>query len=222
MTTVNTDVVSLGQVGAGNEYIYNSVIEQIQKQKPDLVLVQWATSNRLDLIVDSEFKQQIIATDMIYKDHIFDLDNSWWLSSASSTEYVKTYHENYIGTIQHRRRTVNYILALQSILTLMRIPYVFFSTYELDFLDDTLAQSINWENWVDQQGMENYSRQDRFSNIRLDAVQPSPTVHLDYVLEQLKPRLNLTWNEEHITKLRELFEKQDWHGLVPHYISRTI
>lgn len=222
ITTVDTDVISLGKIGAGNEYIFNSIIEYLNNNQADLIIVQWASSYRLDLVIDNDLKQKITTTDEVYKDNIFSTGElQWWLSSASKIQYVQDYHLNYIGHTQHQRRTINYIISLQEILKQKNIPYLFFSSYELDFLNDPLSKQIDWSTWVDQKGMELYSLQKRFKDIRLNQIQPSPPVHLEYVLEILKPHLSYSWNYKHINILKTLFQNQDWHGLVPHYISRS-
>ena len=219
MTTVDTEVISLGAIGAGNEYIFNSVLNCINSSQPDLVIVQWAQSNRLDLILDTKYKAEIAAADPVYNENIYD---NWWLSSASTQPYVKTYHNDYIGTIQRRSRTKNYIISLAAILENRNIPYLFTTTYASEHYP---TSDINWDNWVwhePGQGMQEYSLLPRFEDIRLTEVQPSPLVHMQWVLDILQPKLSLEWSADNISKLQELFARGDWHGLLPHYCARSI
>ena len=46
----DSEIVNLSEVGAGNEYISQCVIDSCERENYDLVIVQWAKSNRLDLI----------------------------------------------------------------------------------------------------------------------------------------------------------------------------
>jgi hypothetical protein len=46
----NCKVDNVSQVGAGNEYIMNATIDACTKNKYDFVIVQWAQSDRLDII----------------------------------------------------------------------------------------------------------------------------------------------------------------------------
>ena len=50
----NVEIDNLCEVGAGNEYISNCVIDACERKKYDLVLVQWALSNRLDIVKNNE------------------------------------------------------------------------------------------------------------------------------------------------------------------------
>jgi hypothetical protein len=218
MTTVDTEVTSLGAIGAGNEYIFNSVLNCINNVIPDLVIVQWAQSNRLDLILDTDHKIEIAKVDPVYNENIY---NNWWLSSASTQPYVKTYHCDYISGTQSKLRTKNYIISLTAILEKRNIPYLFSTTYASEHYPDN---NINWDKWVwhqPGQGMQEYSLLPRFNDIRLTEVQPSPLVHMQWVLDVLRPNLAVEWSAEHIEKLQELFARGDCHGLLPHYCARS-
>lgn len=218
MTTVDTDVVSLGRIGAGNEYIFNSVLAAID-QPTDLVIVQWAMSNRLDLIVDTPAKMAVVGQDPVYNENIYD---NWWLSSASTQDYVRRYHTEYIGTIQSRLRTKNYIISLAAILKSRKIPFLFTTTYTSEHYPN---RDIDWTDWVwhePGQGMQEYSLLPEFKDTRLTQVQPSPLVHLTWLQQVLKPQVDLTWEYTHIEKLSQLFAVGDWHGLLPHYLARSI
>lgn len=218
MTTVNTTVTSLGKIGAGNEYIFNSVLDHINHHRTDLVIVQWAMCSRLDLLVDSAEKNTIILADTVYSENVY---NNWWLSSASTQQYITTYHRNYIGYQQHLLRTKNYIISLAAILNQRGIPFKFTNTYSSELYPDL---DIDWTDWLwhePGQGMQEYSLQSKFTSTRSDQVQPSPIVHLEWIQEILAPTLDLTWEQGHISKLTHLFNSGDWHGLLPHYCARS-
>lgn len=45
----NSELVNLAQAGAGNDYIYSSVMEELALRKYDLVIVMWSDFRRLDI-----------------------------------------------------------------------------------------------------------------------------------------------------------------------------
>jgi hypothetical protein len=182
--TENTEVINLGKVGAGNEFIFNSTLDYIYNNDVDYVLVQWAISKRLDLLIDTEDKKKLVNSCPSYSTNTYVMNtDTWWLSSASKTI------DNIIGLKQSKIRTRNYILALESILEKRSIPYSFFSTYRCDVYPD---KNINWNKWIDVYGMEGYSRQERFLESRLNEIQPSTYVQKQYVLEYMN-KLPFKW-----------------------------
>jgi len=186
----NSQVWSLGKPAAGNEYIFNSVLEAITHMTPDLVLIQWAKSERLDLIIDSHVKRDIALADEVYYHNLYRIyQNEWWLSNASTQPYVREYHDKFIGRQQSLVRTRNYIISMAAILKSRNIPYRFFSTYDVEVYQD---KTIDWSDWIwheSGRGMEHYSRQERFSKIRGTEVQPSTEVHRAWVEEIIIPAL---------------------------------
>lgn len=184
--TEDTEVIKLGKVGAGNEFIFNSTLDYIYNNDVDYVLVQWANSIRLDLIIDTEYKKDLVASCPKYSTNTYNIDNNtWWLSSASDVV------DNIVGLRQSRIRTINYILALEAILEKRSIPYAFFSTYRCDVYPN---KNINWDKWIDVYGMDNYSKQVRFNETRLNEVQPSTYVQTQYVLEYMN-KLPFKWKK---------------------------
>jgi hypothetical protein len=186
----DSQTISLGKPAAGNEFIFNSVLYAIRERRPDLVLVQWAQSQRLDLIVDNDHKRDTALQDEVYHHNLYPVDkNTWWLSNASTQSYVRQYHSEYIGYTQALSRTRNYIISLAAVLRARQIPFKFFSTYDVEFYPDT---DIDWTHWVwhtPGRGMEHYSRQERFADIRGTEVQPSTAVHDAWLQQVLLPRL---------------------------------
>jgi hypothetical protein len=186
----NTRVISLGKPAAGNEFIFNSVLFAIEQQRPDLVVVQWAQSQRLDLVIDSVDKRDTALQDEVYHHNLYRINkNQWWLSNASTQNYVRQYHSDYIGRPQALNRTRNYIISLTAILQNRSIPFKFFSTYDVECYPDA---DIDWSHWIWHEpgrGMEHYSRQAQFADIRGTEVQPSTAVHQEWIQNILLPNL---------------------------------
>jgi len=209
LITKNTEVITLGKLGAGNEFIFNSVLSYIEKENVDLVLIQWALQHRLDLVVDNEIKSAIVESDPVYRNNYYKIGhNTWWLSSGSKIDYVTNYHNNYIGFRQAKIRYENYIISMTAILKNKKIPYLYFSTYKMEAF---MSQRIDWKDFVIYLpgiGMEEYSRQDRFKTLRGDKAQPSSYVHLCWLNEYVKPKLpSLEWDEKIISELLETYQK---------------
>ena len=93
----NVEIDNLCEVGAGNEYISNCVIDACERKKYDLVLVQWALSNRLDIVKNNENNiAKMILQDQTYNTKYSNVklnDRAWWLSSGSQLEQIQNYHE---------------------------------------------------------------------------------------------------------------------------------
>lgn len=188
--TEDTQVIRLGKMGAGNEYIFNAVLDYIYNNKVDYVIVQWAKSDRLDLIIDDQDKLELMNSCPDYFNNNYTLNSAtWWLSSASKK--VK----NIIGLTQSKVRTKNYILALEAILEKLGIAYSFFSTYRCDVYPD---KDINWGKWIDILGMQYFSLKPEFRDVRTNNVQPSTYVQEQYVLTYMKDRLPLKWKKNDI------------------------
>lgn len=183
-------IISTGKPAAGNEFIFNSVLSAISYKTPDLVLVQWAQCQRLDLLVDNQDKRDTALQDEVYHHNLYRIEkNEWWLSNASTQNYVRQYHSEYIGHKQALSRTKNYIISLAAILHSREIPFRFFSTYDVECYPDS---DIDWDHWAWHEagkGMEHYSRQPQFVDIRGSEVQPSTAVHDAWLQEVLVPSL---------------------------------
>ena len=186
----DSQVINLGKPAAGNEFIFNSVLSAVNNRRPDLVLVQWAPCQRLDLLVDTIDKRDTALQDEVYHHNLYRIDNNeWWLSNASTQNYVRHYHAEYIGYRQALSRTRNYIISMAAILSSQSIPFKFFSTYDVECYPDT---AVNWDHWVWHEpgrGMEHYSRQEQFADTRGTEVQPSTAVHQAWIQNILLPEL---------------------------------
>ncbi len=171
-------VENYGHIGAGNEFIFNCAIKAAVKAKSDdIFLVQWAQSNRFDKLLEDEYSTTIKQADPIYKDiEATVFGQTWWSSSASKLEIIKSYHR-LVGPTQSQNRSKLFAISLSHTLKSLGIKHLYFSTYAVDFLDkDTEVLP-----WVDTDGMESYSQ--KFSN-RGDEVQPKPIIHLTYLKEK--------------------------------------
>lgn len=209
MLVKNCRVINLGKPAAGNEYIFNAVLNTLDRiTGVDLVLVQWAQCQRLDLILDTEFKDIVANRDPVYHFNQYIMGHyKWWLSNASQQEYVQRYHQKYIGFSQALLRTENYQRSLGTILNSQGIPYRFFSTYDIEGqISSPVYQNYPWIWHIPGRGMEHYSKRPTFELTRGTEVQPSTEVHFNWILDVLEPALQIDWDYERIDQLKQKYQ----------------
>jgi hypothetical protein len=209
----NVQITNFSSVGAGNEFICNSVLSACKKNKFDMVLVQWAISKRLDIINNKENNiSSIILYDKIYNKKYSNIkidDRSWWLSSDSQLEYVKKYHQNYISIEQHKLRSINYIKLTELYLKQIQMKnFLFFSSNKLDFLNLPESECLDWTVWNEHLGknsMAEYAEK-HCSQYQTQEVQPHPMVHLKYLKEILLPKLHMKVKNKKIEDITKQIE----------------
>jgi len=203
----DTEIVNLSEVGAGNEYISQCVIDSCERENYDLVIVQWAKSDRLDLINNDQTDlSKKILQDTTYNTKYSNVklnNRLWWLSSASKIDIVKQYHKNYISKDQHKLRTVNFINHIDLYLSQKQIKSCFFSSYNLDFLDITESQTIDRNKWLQngELGMHEYGVK-HLPEYKSTEVQPHTLVHLDYLEKVLCPFAGLKLDNKKLVELK--------------------
>lgn len=190
LDAITDSVENYGHVGSGNEFIFNCAVKAALKANSnDIFLVQWAKSDRFDKIIEDSYSESVKQADSVYSDidkTVFD--QTWWSSSASDQEIIKDYHR-LVGPIQSQNRSKLFAIALSYTLKFLGIKHLYFSTYPIDFLDEDTELLP----WIDTDGMESYSQ--KFSN-RGNEVQPTPIVHLNYLKENILPRLNIELDQK--------------------------
>jgi len=190
LDAITGSVENYGHTGAGNEFIFNCAVKASLRASPDdIFLVQWAESSRFDKIIEDSFSEYVKQADNVYRDidkTVFD--QTWWCASASKQAIIKNYYRM-IGPIQSQNRSKLFAITLSHTLKSLGIKHLYFSTYSVDFLDNDTELLP----WIDTDGMESYSQ--KFSN-RGDEVQPTPIVHLNYLKENILPRLNIELDQK--------------------------
>lgn len=210
----NIEIDNYSEVGAGNEFISNCVIDACEKKKYDIVLVQWAMSGRLDIINNQQNNiSKHIIKDKIYNKKYSNVkinDRLWWLSSNSQTEYIQNYHKNYISVEQQQLRSINQIKLIELYLKQKKISnFLFFSSYELDFIDMPESNILDWSVWClykEKYSMEEYGKS-FFSQYATKEVQPHPIIHLNYIKEIILPKLNIAIDNKKFQSLLSSLEK---------------
>ena len=205
----NTQIDNLCEVGAGNEFIANAVIDACEHAEYDYVFVQWALSQRLDLINQNQNGiTKAIVKDPTYNNKYSNVllkKRSWWLSSASKIDLIKDYHKNYITNEQHCLRSIFYIKMIDMYLKEKKITNLFFSSYNLDFLDLSESKLIDWSNWHNEKiGMHEYGKK-YLPKYTSKEIQPHTMVHIDYVQNVLCPSVGLEPDSLKLKEMRSIY-----------------
>ena len=199
------EVDNVCQVGAGNEYIMNATIDACTKNNYDYVIVQWAQSNRLDIInKDQNGLAQKILKDEVHRTKFMNISlakRPWWLSSSSKIDFVNNYHNDYITQDQHCLRTIHQIKYVELFLKNKNTKFMFISTPNLDFTHLEEYKILDFEVWAFHEkykGMNDYAK--RYPEYKADEEpanykQPQTKIHLQFVKDVICPRLGISINE---------------------------
>jgi hypothetical protein len=186
------DVVTGTGVGAGNEFLIDTLLNFDCENQT--VIFQWAQPNRFDkLLQDTQWK--ILAQqDPVYFDN-FEHNTSgiWWLSSNSQTPKIQEYHEFFVQSEQEQLRLKNQKILIENYLQNKKCRY--------------------WFTSIKQQ--EEFCRSHQHKDLRGDQIQPSTIMHFYFVVECIKPALNLPINDELQQALLEKISQTQWKAFDP-------
>ena len=185
-------VTVVSGIGAGNEFLVSSLLSEEPDQ--DIVVMQWAQSDRFDKIVQDQQWEGIARDDMVYGENFYNLDGDrWWLSSGSQASEIQRYHSFFVQSRQCSRRLRDLQKLVQGFLVSRSCSYLAISTPSQD----------------------TFSRQSRFQAIRGDQVQPSPLVHMIYLQEMILPHLPVQIDPVRADRLNAVLRNTDWRPYHP-------
>jgi hypothetical protein len=194
LMTKGVGLNNCSRYGAGNEFIVNQLKNNIKSA--DIVIVQWAQPNRLDLILNhsnSNFWNDVIASDQVYCNNIVECgNNKFWISSASQTDAVQKYHQQYISVKQHQLRSQIFVEYAKLLLEQHNIDYRFMLVDNSDYL----RINANWICHEPFKGMSDFKHKSKYSSLDLGIVQPTPLVAFDFVKQYIMPTVDLHWRSE--------------------------
>ena len=177
------NVICLSGIGAGNEFLISQLLEHDIEQST--VIFQWAQPNRFDKLIEDNSWDTTISQDSVYNENIID---NWWLSSASTSKDIQTYHNFFVQPKQAKLRYRIQKQLIESYLRDKRCRYVYTSTQEQD----------------------KFANQSRFKEIRQHEAQPSPIVHLYFLNEILLPKLKLVPDNEILSYITKTVKSKYW------------
>jgi hypothetical protein len=194
LMTNGVDLNNRSRYGAGNEFIVNQLKQHIDTA--DVVVIQWAQPNRLDLVLDHPdptFWQSVIDNDPIYNNNVLDCGSDrFWISSASNAPAVVQYHQQYITIKQHQLRSQIYVEYAKLLLEKYKIDYRFM------LVDDSkyLGIEANWICHEPFKGMSDFKHKSKYCGLDLGMVQPIPLVAFDFIKQYIMPSIDLSWRTD--------------------------
>lgn len=192
--TKGVELTNLSRYGAGNEYILQRLRYHLVDQQ--VVLVQWASPRRLDLVLDhcNDFWQKNIAKDPVYANNVVELNNQqWWLSSGTTDLSVKEYHTKFISLAQHESRSQMFVEHATLLLSQKKIYFRFLLTPNSDYLRQSIKDTANWCWHEPFKGMDSFRKVSKFADLDFGITQPISLVQFDFVKTYIMPGLNLPW-----------------------------
>lgn len=188
------EIITLSGIGAGNEFLINSLVSQGNSIQFQSVIFQWADYKRFDKLIQDQEWIRIGQADTTYHFNFYTKsDQIWWLSSASSNESIQKYHDFYVQDKQAILRMQNQQILIENYLQNNQCRYYFTSTKD----------------------QMNFSKKNRFSKARGNEIQPNPLVHFYFVVEILLPGLHIDFDQTRADALRQMIENQHWVAYDP-------
>jgi hypothetical protein len=167
-------------IGAGNEFLIDQLLNFDCENQT--VIFQWAQANRFDKLLQDQAWKILAKNDPVYHFNIQTTSSgTWWLSSASQNEKILEYHDFFVQDQQSKLRFKNQQILVKNYLQNKNCQYWFTST----------------------QQQESFCKDHSDSHRRGNEVQPHPIMHYHFVIDCIKPALNLPIDPE----LQELLEK---------------
>lgn len=196
--TKGVNLCNLSRYGAGNEYIIQCLRANLANKQA--VLIQWASPDRLDLVlshnnVSQDYWNDEIKNDSVYHDNVVSLNqDKIWLSSRSQSAGIKEYHQKYIGLRQHQIRSQLYVE--YATLLMQNTNHGFLLTKNSNYLNDTVRKHNNWYWHRPWNGMCEFRYESQYAELDLNLTQPIPLIHFDFVKKFILPRFDLPWRGE--------------------------
>lgn len=197
LMTKNIELTNLSRYGAGNEYIIQTLKNNLIDKTA--VLVQWVVPDRLDLVLAhteyKDFWNQEIKNDSVYNNNVVLVGNDKiWITSASNTNGVREYHKKFISYRQHQIRSQLYIDYAK--LLLASVQHGFLLTKTSKYLGEVVNDDSSWY-WHDRfQGMCEFRNLSKYADLDFGLIQPIPLIQFDFIRQFIQPRFDLPWRSE--------------------------
>jgi hypothetical protein len=180
---------NLSAIGAGNEYIANSVIDALSVAtdlNDSLWIIQWSSPKRLDLRINEENTHFIdcIKTDKVYHSNFSttEQNQTYWVSSASELEQVIK-HNDFITTPQHITRSRNLQLSTAYALDHYGVEWRYMFTYDAPWARNNIIPDSKYI-WESQKTFRDKSV---YRDLDVGEIQPVSSIHLDFLEQFVLP-----------------------------------
>ena len=208
---LSCNLVNLAQAGAGNTYIYESTVSELYKRKYDLVIIMWTGIERVDFAVDNihdfdstpytsmhqlqqnDWPEKIVLPindqDYVEKNWVFGCGHiNGDIALRKSRLFDSVYR--YQGRQQLLQSFIIKMIALQSILNNLNIPYVFsfYEDYEIELKANHLSTAIDWKCVCNSTNIDHIMKSNNW--FAKDNQHPSDQAHIVWA-EVLQGHLNV-------------------------------
>jgi hypothetical protein len=216
----NCEVINMSGIGAGSEFLTTAVVDQYIKDKHGIFLIQWPHPNRFDKVIENNIWEEAIKSDAVYgANYVHQSGRTWWLSSDSKLQEVKNYHNFYIQQEQAKLRLFNNMFLVKQLLK--DSNYYFFLTQDCQLtekqkdilVDDRWVWDTPWK------GMMEFSLKEIYKEIRMNEVQPSPIIHLEWIINFLLPKIPYYYSKNRLDRLTTTIKETNW---IPFYWDREL
>jgi len=188
----SNQVVVKSGIGAGNEFLIDQLLNS--SCQGHSVIFQWAQANRFDKLLQDDHWMCMAKQDPVYFFNFeTNLSGTWWLSSASQNQKIKEYHNFFVQSQQAQLREKNQKILVENYLQNQNCDYWFTSTHEQELFSQTHAEK----------------------HLRGKEVQPSPQMHFHFIVECIKPALNLQIDRDLQQKLQTFIFNTEWKPYDP-------
>lgn len=179
-------------IGAGNEFLIDQLLNS--SCQGHSVIFQWAQATRFDKLIQDDNWTNMAKQDPVYFFN-FETNTSgtWWLSSASQNQKIQEYHNFFVQSQQAQLRFKNQKNLVENYLQNQKCCYWFTSSQE----------------------QELFSRSHAKQHLRGTEIQPSPQMHFYFVVEIIKPALNLKIDTDLQQKLQTIIVNTKWKPYDP-------
>lgn len=205
---------NLSAIGAGNEYIANSVLDALATA-PDLTdslwIIQWSSPKRLDLQINNENRDLVeyIKTDPVYYKNFATTaqDQTYWVSSASELDRVQQ-HNNFVTESQHITRSRNLQLSVAYALDHYGVEWRYMFTYDAPWSRNNIIPDSKYI-WESQRTFRTKSQ---YRDLDIGEIQPVSSIHLDFLEQYLLP--NYKFDPAKLEAVKQHIVQQDQNRLL--------
>lgn len=178
------DIVIISAVGAGNEFLISELLNYDIKHST--VIFQWPQAQRFDKLIQDDQWIDLVKSDPVYYFNTYRTNHgTWWCSSASELDIVKTYHDFYIQNEQSLLREKIQKKLISAYILQQNAKYVDTSNED----QDKFAKNL------DCRGTE---------------IQPMPLLHYQWLVESIMPAAEININQSLAEELHKRISNHNW------------
>ena len=197
----SSSLVNLAQAGAGNSYIHESTVYELSQRHYDYVIIMWSGIARVDFRVEeiTQFDSSKFTSNYQRKRNdwpgkvIFPVndqdyvDPTWVFGDGIINNERNLVNKNflngvykYLGPKEFRYHMLQKVIALQSLLKDLRIPYLFsfYKNYTAELTDHPLFKLVDTGNAVMDSFLFDIATE--LNDFEEDKLHPGLTAHAEW------------------------------------------